>query len=95
MLTKKDIELLVENFITRTEFESAISRIEEKMVTKDEISESHNSLMNTLDTVLGEVKAMRQEQTINSQRFNDHDKEINEVKKRVKKLEDNQPAQQI
>jgi hypothetical protein len=88
MLTKKDIELLLEHFVTRTEFENAITRIEEKMVTKEEISASHNSIMSTLDAVLGEVKAMRQEQIINSHRFDDTDKEIGGLKKRVTKLEE-------
>lgn len=91
MLTKKDIDLLLEHFATRSEFDQAIERLEEKMATKTDI----NRVMTTLDAVLGEVKAMRQEQIINSQRLNDHDEEINGVKKRVKKLENIQPTQQL
>jgi len=91
MLTKKDINLLVEHFVTRTEFDQAINRIEEKMVTKKE----NNKLYDLVDKVLGEVKAMRQEQTINSQRFDDTDEEIGDLKKRVKKLEDHPSSRQL
>lgn len=91
MLTKKDIELLIENFVTRTEFDQAIERLEEKMATKEDI----NRVMTTLDAVLGEVKAMRMEQSANSQRFDDHDKEIKGIKMQVKKLEDHQSSPQI
>ncbi|GEM_PF-6844569 len=91
MLTKKDINLPVEHFVTRTEFDQAINRIEEKMVTKKE----NNKLYDLVDKVLGEVKAMRQEQTINSQRFDDTDEEIGDLKKRVKKLEDHPSSRQL
>lgn len=83
MLTKKDIELLIEHFVTRTEFDQAIERLEEKMATREDI----NRVMTTLDAVLGEVKAMRIEQSANSQRFDDHDQEISGLKNSVKKLE--------
>lgn len=91
MLTKKDIELLLEHFVTRTEFDQAIERLEEKMATKTDI----DRVMTTLDIVLGEVKAMRMEQAANSQRFDDTDKEIDGLKKRVKKIEDHHPTQQL
>jgi len=90
MLTKKDIDLLLEHFITRTEFDQAMERLEEKMATKTDI----DRVMTTLDAVLGEVKAIRQEQTINSQRFDDTDQELSGLRKRVKKLEDHHPIQQ-
>lgn len=72
-----------------------IEKQNEKFVTKEEFEQKHDLVMTTLDKVLGEVIAMRQEQTFNSQRFDDTDQEITGLKKRVKKLEDIQLPQQF
>lgn len=69
---------------------SRFDELDEKFVTKEEFSEKHNLVMDTLDKVLGEVITTRQEQVANSQRFDDTDKEIGGLKNRVKKLEDKQ-----
>ena len=91
MLTKKDIELLIENFVTRTEFDQAI----EKLATKEETNKKFDLVMTTLDKVLKEVIAMRQEQAAHYQQHEDINTDIRGLKKRVKKLEDHQPTQQL
>lgn len=63
MLTTKDIKLLIGNFITREEFNQAMRRLEEKLAGKEDL----NKIMNTVDAVLGEVKAMRLEQSAHFQ----------------------------
>lgn len=60
----------------------------EKFVTKEE----NHKVLNLVDRVLGEVIAMRQEQAVNSQRFDDTDQEIGSLKKRVSRLEEKQLA---
>lgn len=91
MLTKKDIELLIDNFVTKTEFDQAI----EKLAARDEVNRKFDLVMTTLDQVLKEVIAMRQEQAVHYQQHEDINTEIVGLKKRVKKMEDNQPAQQL
>ena len=86
MLTKKDIELLLEHFVTKTEFRQTIERLEEKMATKGDI----NRVMTALDHVLKETITTRQEQAAHYQQHEDVNTEINGLKKRVKKLEDHQ-----
>ena len=90
MLNEKDIELLLEHFVTKTEFNQTIERLEEKMATK----EDQNRVMTTLDQVLKEVIAVRQEQAAHFHQHEDTNNDIKDLKKRVKKLED-QPASQI
>lgn len=84
MLTKKDKELLLEHFVTKTEFDQAI----EKLATKEETNKKFDLVMTTLDKVLKEVIAMRQEQTIHYQQHEDINTESKDIKKRIKKLED-------
>ncbi|HLC87825.1 MAG TPA: hypothetical protein VJG66_02110 [Patescibacteria group bacterium] len=86
------IDELITEFV---KLNAKVSDQEEKFVTREEFNQKHDLVMTTLDKVLKEVLASRQEEIINSQRFNDHDQEIGGLKKRVKKLEDNQPTQQI
>lgn len=82
-------------FIELVKLNSKIEEQNEKFVTKEEFSQKHDLVITTLDRVLGEVIAMRQEQSINSQRFDDTGQEIEGLKKRVKKLEDYKPTQQL
>lgn len=83
MLTTKDIKLLIDNFITREEFNQAMARLEEKLATKEGL----NKVMNTVDAVLGEVKAMRMEQSAHFQQHEDINEKFNQSEKRIKKLE--------
>lgn len=82
-------------YVEFVKLNSRIDEQNEKFVTKEEFGQKHDLVMTTLDKVLGEVIAMRQEQTINSQRFDDTDQEIDGLKKRVKKLEDYKPTRQL
>lgn len=83
MLTKSDIQLLIDNFVTKSEFNQAIDRLEEKMVTKVD----HDRIMTTLDAVLTEVRAIREEFAMHAQRHEDVDEKISDHDKRIKKLE--------
>lgn len=58
MLTTKDIDKLMAVFATKHDLEELERRMEEKFATK----EDHDRVMNLVDKVLGEVKAMREEQ---------------------------------
>lgn len=78
-------------FVEFVKLNSRIDEQNEKFVTK----EDNHRVLDLVDKVLGEVIAMRQEQTINSQRFDDTDMEIGNLKKRVKRLEDTQPTRQL
>lgn len=81
-------------YVEIVKLNSRFDEQDEKFVTKEEFGQKHDLVMTTLDKVLGEVIAMRQEQAVNSQRFDDTDIEIGSLKKRVKKTEDHHQAQQ-
>ena len=85
MLTKKDIDLLLEHFVTKTEFNQTIERLEEKMATK----EDHDRAMTTLDAVLKEVIATRQEQAAHYQQHEDTNNEMKNIKKELKSWKTN------
>lgn len=72
-----------------------IDQQDEKFVTKEEFSETRDLVMTTLDKVLVEVIAMRQKQSAHFQQHEDINTEINGLKKRVKKVEDNQQTPQL
>ncbi len=91
MLTKKDIELMLEHFITKTEFNQAI----DSLVTKEEFQQKFDLVMTTLDKVLKETITTRQEQAAHYQQHEDVNTEIKGLKKRVKKLEDGHSASQL
>ncbi|MEK7581210.1 MAG: hypothetical protein AAB512_02910 [Patescibacteria group bacterium] len=67
MLSKSDIKNLIEVFATKAEFHSEISQIREDMVTKGHV----NKVMDKLDSVLTEVKDIRQEQQAH---YSQHDR---------------------
>jgi len=67
----------------------------EKFITKDEFNQKHNLVMVTLEKVLKEVLAMRQEQVISSQSHEDTTNEVKGLKKRVEKLEQNPSTPQL
>lgn len=58
MLTKDDKKLLLDNFVTKSEFNNRIDQLEEKMVTKEDMKR----VGDLTDQVLKELKDMRQEQ---------------------------------
>ncbi len=64
MLTSNDIKLLIDNFKTRAEADEDLRKLREEMATKDEL----RKVMTTLDKVLHEVLAMRQEQDFHVQK---------------------------
>lgn len=77
-------------YVEFVKLNARIDEQNERFVTKEE----NHKVLDLVDKVLGEVIAMRQEQAVNSQRFDDTDIEIGSLKKRVKKIEDHHQAQQ-
>lgn len=76
MLTKDDIRRLIEVFATREDLKQEIQRLDEKMVTKDQFKR----VIEMLDEVMGEVKTVREEQSIHA---NQHE----EIHERLDKLQ--------
>lgn len=82
MLTKTDFSKLEKIFLTKNEFK----KLSSNFVTKNEfysMEGKFNQVMNMLDAVMGELKAIREEQTImfhrssqNGQRLEDHEGRI-------------------
>ena len=79
MLSKSDIKKLLEVFATKTDLE--------ELVTRAEFKSTMDSVMNKLDAVYGEVKDVRQEQTVHWGQHQDLREEIESVKTRVEKIE--------
>ena len=76
MITGDDVVKLSQVFATKEEFRLMEERMTEKFATKDQ----WNLVMNLVDKVLVEVKAMREEQAVH---FSIHE----EVNQRLDKLE--------
>lgn len=89
MLTKKDLELLLENFVTKSEFNHVIKKLEDKMVTREEFQQKFDLVMTTLDKVLKETIATRQEQAAHYQQHEDSNNEIKNIKKELKNWKTN------
>jgi hypothetical protein len=59
--------------------------IESKLVTKDDIGHlpTKDEFFTKMDEVMGELKAVREEQTLQSQHLSDHDDRIDRIESRV------------
>ena len=79
MLSKSDIKKLLEVFATKTDLE--------ELVTRAEFKSTMDSVINKLDAVYGEVKDVRQEQTVHWGQHQDLREDIESVKTRVEKIE--------
>ena len=79
MLIKSDIKKLLEVFATKPDLE--------ELVTRAEFKSTMDGVMNKLDAVYGEVKNVRQEQTVHWGQHQDLREEIESVKTRVEKIE--------
>lgn len=73
MLTDKDIQKMIVAFKTREESEQDLEKLEERL------SEKHHEVLNKLDAVFGEVKEMRQEQSVHRQEHDDIDKRLDKI----------------
>lgn len=85
--TKDDLEDL-QRVVTNLAVEvmgikGEIVDIKENMVTK----EDHREIRTLMDRVLKELVEMRQEQVVHSQRHEDNDREHQEIKKRLHRVE--------
>lgn len=102
MITDVDIQKLKKVFATKDDLKSfatkdvvnniavevvgikhKIADIEERMATKDDL----RKVMTTVESVLGEVKAMREEQSTHYQQHEDNRLEHKEFRKRLDQIE--------
>ncbi|MBI2011526.1 hypothetical protein HYS91_02040 [Candidatus Daviesbacteria bacterium] len=83
ILTPDDIVNLTEVFATKEEMRQMEENIREEMMTK----EVGNKILNAVDSVLGEVKAMREEQVMHVGSHQRIDEKLAEHDKRLKNLE--------
>ncbi len=83
MLTKTDINKLVEVFATKDELHSELGKIREEMATKGHF----NKVMDKLDSVLTEVKDIRQEQQAHYSQHDRIDNRLDLLETRVNHLE--------
>lgn len=81
MLTADDIKNLLTAFTTVFATKEDLSKAEERIDIK------HNEVLNRMDAVFGEVKAMRIKQAALSQHFEDSNETLRNHDKRIKKLE--------
>lgn len=79
MLTVGDIKKLIEVFATKQD----LNEFREEVATKEE----QRQIMTLVDSVLGEVKTMRDEQAIHFQDHEDNRKFHKEIDSRVKRIE--------
>lgn len=79
MLSVTDIKKLTQVFATKQDLE--------KLATKVELREFRNDVMDKMDKVYTEVLNMREEQSAQSQRYEDLEQEISSAKKRVDQIE--------
>jgi len=77
MLTNSDITKLKHIFVTKDEFQDHFDVLEGKF----------NQVMNMLDSVMGELKAIREEQTIMFHTLVDHSDKIENYESRLVCLE--------
>ncbi len=77
MLTSEDIQKLFKIFATKEDLRSLKEELEEKMATK----EDSNRILRLVDQVLGEVKAMRIEQSAHSVRHDDVEERVTKIEK--------------
>lgn len=76
MLSKSDVKKLTEVFATKQDLE--------KFVTKDEFRETMDGVINKLDTVYGELKDFRQEQTVHAGQHREINERLDTLKQAVK-----------
>lgn len=79
MLTKNDIQRLLEVLATRQDLE----HLREEVATKAQ----YNNLIDKLDAVYVELKDFRQEQSIHTGQHEDLNKDIEDLKLRINKIE--------
>ena len=74
-MTNDDFKKMVQTFVTKTEFDQRIEKLEERVATKDDFRQ----VMTVLDKVLKEVLAMRQEQTFHVQKHIEIDQRLGKL----------------
>lgn len=79
MITSDDVFKLTQVFATKQDLE--------KLATKEEFNELKNEVLDKWMQFLGEVKAMREEQTSHFQRHEDIDHQLANHERHLKKLE--------
>lgn len=77
MLALDDIKRLLDVFATKKDLTDLEQRIKDEMATK----EDSNRVLNLVDQVLGEVKAIRIEQSAHSVRHDDIEERVTNIEK--------------
>jgi len=81
--TKTDLDEKLNGFATKTDLDEKLNGF----ATKTDLDEKFNSLMNSIDSVMGELKSSRQEDIMKVGRDDRQDEEIGQVKNRVTAVE--------
>lgn len=86
--TKQDLAKQGTKFLSVFATKQDLRQIRDEMVTKKEFNEKFDGVLDKLDTVLGEVKDIRQEQTVHLRGAHDRiEEEIIGIKRRLDKVE--------
>ena len=80
---KESVDFLIKNAVTKTDLDEKLNGF----ATKTDLDEKFNSLMNSIDSVMGELKSSRQEDIMKVGRDDRQDEEIGQVKNRVTAVE--------
>ncbi len=75
MLTVDDIKKLVEVFATKEDLKQEVANL----VGKEEFDQFKDDIFTKIDKVYGEVKAMREEQSMHSFRHDDTEKRLDAI----------------
>lgn len=80
MITSEDIKKMIAAFAPIFATKQDLKELEERMASKIELSDLKSDVMTKMDQVYGEVIAMRQEQVAHTQRHEDIDKSLKEIR---------------
>lgn len=75
MLDDKDVNRLLQVFPTKQDLE--------KLATKEELDERFNTAFGKLDTIIGELKTVREEQSAHTIQHEDSDKSLRKLAEEV------------
>lgn len=87
MLTKQDITKLRGIFATKQDLERLVSRLEFNERMEDFELKIKDIVLTSQSIVMGELKAMREEHTINTFRMRNHSDQLNNHENRLVGLE--------
>lgn len=88
MLTKKDFTSLEKKFASKNDLIALEKRQGAKFQDlEDKFDNKFNQMMNMLDSVMGEIKAMREEQTVMFYQIRNNTEQLGDHEGRIKIIE--------